>query len=81
MLGEKYQLKTIKYTCGHKFAIWISSACFIRWSTSVPAVGYWLLDHVTYLTREKTKNVNVVKSEQIHKMTINFTQKGQKLSF
>ena len=27
------------------------------------------------------KKITVVKAKQIHKMTINFTQKGQKLSF
>ena len=36
--------KKIKYTCGPKFAIWVSSAYFmevsIRWSRSVPAVSY-----------------------------------------
>ena len=30
MVREKHQPKTIKYTCGHKFAIWVSSACFME---------------------------------------------------
>ena len=49
------------------------------WSTSVQAVGCWLLNHVMFYQAEK--KVTVVKTEKINKMTIIFTQNGQKLSF
>ena len=64
----------MSYLCKKQRHCFRNTFAVVRWSSSVQVVGCWLIN-------QAEKKITVDKAEQIHKMTIIFTQIFQKLSF